>query len=249
MNNKIIKRIISILMPVLIVICIIIAIKYGIFSTGNKENNNKNSVDMTKHNSDIDNGKIQIDTSQIYSAGEPVEVRFYFAKGSDKIMEEDLITVTDYSYSRKLDQKLEFKSSLKENYGDIFDNDGTILKDYYYLYVSYNVKNIGDKAISYLPSNNSFVEVSKDGVANYNYYENNYYVYRPDTEELFGNHGILNDFKVNQTINFELVYLVSENAVNNNDICIFPNDGQTGISSLTKKENRFIFLDLDGRER
>ena len=82
-----------------------------------------------------------------------------------------------------------------------------------------------------------------------NYDENNYYIYRPNTEELFGNMGILNDFKVNESIDFELVYLVSENAVKKNDICIFPNDGQTGISSLTKKENRFIFLDLEGKER
>jgi len=243
------KKIISILMPVAIVLCLFIAIKFGMFSTSNNKENNIKETENIKRNSIFENGKTQIEVSQIFKAGEPVEVQFYFAGNSEPI-EKDLITVTEYSYSRKLDQEIEFKSSLKESYEDnVFDDDGTILKDYYYLYVRYSVKNIGNKSISYLPSKNSFIEVSKEGIISYNYDENNYYIYRPNTEELFGNMGILNDFKVNESIDFELVYLVSENAVKKNDICIFPNDGQTGISSLTKKENRFIFLDLEGKER
>ncbi len=88
-----------------------------------------------KQTSVFDDGEVQIDVSQIFQAGEPVEVEFYY-NGKSEPIERQQITVTDYSYSRKLDDGIKFKERLKEDFGqDNFDNDGTILKDYYYLYV------------------------------------------------------------------------------------------------------------------
>lgn len=255
MNNGKYKKIISIVLIIVMSVCMIIALKNGWFVA--KEDNKDNETDRKsssvqenqKQTSVFDDGEVQIDVSQIFQAGEPVEVEFYY-NGKSEPIERQQITVTDYSYSRKLDDGIKFKERLKEDFGqDNFDNDGTILKDYYYLYVDFTVKNIGKKSISYLPKKNCYIEVSKEGIAQYKYHSSDDYIYRPNTEDLFGNNGILYDFGVNDSISFELVYLVPENAVKKNDICIFPNDGQAGISSVTKKQNRFIALDLTGKER
>lgn len=251
MNNGKYKKIISIVLIIVMLICLVIASKNGWLFT--KDDNNievkdKKVEETHKQNSVYKDGEAQIDVSQIVQAGEPVEIEFYFG-GETEPTEKVQTTVLNYSYSRKLDDGIKFKNSLKDIYGnDIFDEDGTILKDYYYLYVNFTVKNVGKKSISYLPKRNSYIEVSKDGIVQYKYDDCDY-IYRPNTEDLFGSTGILNDFEVNDSIDFELVYLVSENAVKKNDICIYPNYGQAGTSSVTKKENRFIALDLTGKER
>ena len=84
MNNGKYKKIISIVLIIVMSVCMIIALKNGWFVA--KEDNKDNETDRKsssvqenqKQTSVFDDGEVQIDVSQIFQAGEPVEVEFYY---------------------------------------------------------------------------------------------------------------------------------------------------------------------------
>lgn len=248
------KKIITYLTIIVIVILVIIAIKNKWFFSETSNYNTTGFVndgedgETKKHNEVELEGDIKIDISQIVSAEEPVVVDFYVGKEKEPNSSKQ-IEINDYYYSRKLEDTLIFNEKYIDRYGQgIFNESGDILKDYYYLYVDFTVTNKGEEE-AYAPRNNDYIIIDADNIIHYDLEADQDNIYIQDYNHIFGAYKMLNSFKTDTSIQFGLVYLVTDEEVEGNRIHIYPNIGETGIEALSKKENRFITLDLIGKER
>lgn len=248
------KKVITAAVVVLVVIFGIIAVKNNwIFKdTGQNQQNYLNDAGGETARENVtyyQEGEVTIDRKQISDMGTPVVAEFYRMKETVPYKTEE-INVTDCYYSRTLGEEYTFKPYHVARYGDgIFEDNGNLIKDYYYLYVDFTVTNIGPAQVAFLPSCLEYIGIDAKGVAVYDMSLDNELIYIFDPAQVFGRGGILENFATDSQIRFSLVYLVPDEMIEANEICIVANEGDTGTSAISGEHKRFIRLNLEGRAR
>ncbi len=252
MGNKWKKTASIITVIVLIAVVFLVLKNDWIFKDTDKGQSYNVQEPESKENVTVDvKSDISLDSSMVVDADSPVMIESY-KKDSTEPEYKRQVTITDYYYSRQLsDSSLKFKKSVYDNrYGTgVIDDDGNILKDYYYVYVYYDIKNIKSQSQLYTASEMQFNEVGSDNVIKNNRNLDKKFIYKIDYNGVFDSTGANSNFTEGSSIQYGLVYLVPEDMVKSNSVCVHATTGNSDVKKFQDKYMRYIKLNLEGRER
>ncbi|GEM_PF-3764093 len=159
------------------------------------------------------------------------------------------IHIVDYYYSRHLEEDIKPEESVRSRFRkDSFQEDGTILDTYQYLYVDMEVTNIGEDTRPFAAGDISYIEVNNEGDVLYDSFPQCNFQYLCDDYHTLS-HGKLERFPVGSTIRFRLIYVVADEAIARNDIGIYMGAAKPIDIELGKENSCFVMLNLHDRQR
>lgn len=246
------KKIISIIMAVLVVALIVLSVIKPEGIDDMKNGNNEHINNAEGNNSWLEEelkyknpqfGDIvtmRIDSSKIVPMHTPVIIEFRTQKLE--------YCVDNAYYSRELPKEYEAKSSYIKYFGnDVMDEQGKLLKDWYYIVVDITVGNPEDETFALTMKDTGVIFIDDSGMAtdNTKIKKDAFYCREIPEQRRFGTMKDINDFQPGEKVSYQSVYIVQEQEIVNDDVYIRADYGLRGERALGNSMQRYIRLELE----
>lgn len=211
------------------------------------ENNNGNSE--SEQVSEV--VTMVVEDNQIIEATDPVILENTFDDHGVKLR----LQIEPVSLSRTLGEEFERNENQDKKYSEnTINQNGTFLKDFYYLYLIIKVENPEDGVGTfYVPNSLQYATVQDHNITMYSNevtYQNSQYCSRlyaykeTDGKDLISNRSFIQHFNIGDNVEYKACYVVTEEDVAKNDICIVYPFGAYGERALKNRELRYIKINL-----
>lgn len=252
------KRTVSIVVAALVIVLIIISIVEPDLSKKLTSDMRDNSYLSTEQSSAPYSTNVQYKNPQF---GDIVKMQISDDKLASMntfvLIEEPLgnrileYCVDSVYYSSVLADDYAPKKSYLQYFGaDIMGEDGTLLRDWYYVYADITVRNAGDSVVELIPNNTELIFIDDDKMATdeINLKKSSYYYTETSNNKRYNELNFISDFQPGEVSSYQQVFIVPEIEVENNDVYLRAPYGNRGEHALGNKNQRYIHLELEGRK-
>lgn len=250
------KRIASILVLLIFLVCGIV------FLVKSMNKNNESKIESNETNTKVNSTEIsqeglsgmdyrgKVEDSQVLSEGELCVVN------SESVRYKYVYSIQSCSIDKRM--KSEIKENIvdyevknnyvfKENDETAFDSDGTIKDSYSYLYVNINMKCTEGDSPMLAPLTFKIMEL-EDGIVTdclSNKYRDASYIGEMDGKDMINYMKVISPFKQGESCSFVLIYIVPDEVIKKNNLCINFGSGKYGKALITDKTQYYINLKLN----
>lgn len=266
------KKVFSMLFSIILLVCILYFIKTNwnkisaaiqhinkseTYSEVNSEVNSEAVSQTQPENTTYsDNVSMQIDQSQICGMETPVIIENTSNHQGNKLQ----YTFSNVKISRQLDDR--FKSrmisrALLEQHAffsySVMSDDYTFYKDFYYLYITVNVKNVSKDTVFVinelkyvLYDNGKMSSIGTDTLYNDSKYDAAPCAYLETDDKKLLFKGVIKNFFSGDDMTYDACYMITDDTVNKNNVYFVDQYGMRPENAFKNAEQKYIKVDIGG---
>ena len=241
------KRIFTLFFSIITLICVFIFIKTYYPQLSVVFNTFNNQEEVSREQADDTNNIMQIDESQFCGTEEPAIMEYIVFDDIRRLQ----VIISDVRVSRQLDDK--FKERVHMNFSDsVMSEDYTFLKDFYYLYITVNVKSISGNisfcvsSLKYLINDNGEMAVvcweQLNNEYNGSQYDSSQYSYLETDNKHLLSRGYIEQFANDDDLTYDACYVITEESLEKNNIYFAYTFGD--VCNFANKSLKYIKVDI-----